>query len=110
MPHPDASKTRPPHPGRTPAQRRALDAIGCGDNAPRMAPRVRDALLSTGLIVAAGRKVVAHCALGPITVPEYEMPIPVHMQWCSAVAATDEEMDEFAAEAEAGTAQAGASL
>ena len=88
---------RPPHPGRTPAQRRALDAIGCGDYSPTMAPRVRDALLSAGLIVQAGRKVVAQCALGPITVPEYEMPIPVHMLWCSAVAATDEELAAFEA-------------
>ena len=38
----------PKHPGRTPAQRRVLDAIGCGNNSPRMVAAVRDAMLKAG--------------------------------------------------------------
>ena len=91
---------RMPHPGRTPAQRKVLDAIGCGDFSPSMSPRVRDALIAAGLITPAGEKVLGRDAFGPITIPEYEMPIPVHMQWCAAVAATDEEMAAFDAEME----------
>jgi hypothetical protein len=41
----------PKHPGRTPAQCRVLDAIGCGNNSPRMVAAVRDAMLKAGLIV-----------------------------------------------------------
>ena len=88
---------RPPHPGRTAAQRRVLDAIGCGESSPRMSPKVRDALLTADLIVQCGERVVCQDRFGTVTAPEYVMPIPVHMQWCSAVAATDAEMAEYAA-------------
>ena len=37
-------------------------------------------------------------SLGSYPVPFYEMTIPVHMQWCSAVAATDTELATFEAE------------
>ncbi len=94
---------RPPHPGRTAAERRALDAIGCGNFTPAMAPKVRQRLLEAGLIVQCGERLIGRSPLA-VRIPEYEMPIPVHFQWCSAVAATDEEMDKFAAEAAAGGA------
>jgi hypothetical protein len=86
MPRPSS---RPPHPGRTPAERRALDSIGCGRTTPTMHSKVRQNLIASGLIVQCGERVFG---TGPsaIRVPEYEMPIPVHMQWCSAVAAVDE--------------------
>ncbi|KAB7785977.1 hypothetical protein [Methylorubrum populi] len=90
------SQSRPPHPGRTPAERRALDAIGCGDTLPAMHPKVRRNLLDAGLIEQTGTT-ARRDALGPYEVPQYEMPIPVHMQWCSAVAAADDEMAEFTA-------------
>ena len=99
MPRADAP-TRPPHPARTSAQRRALDAIGCGQP-PRCSAKTIAALLEAGLIVDAGGE-VRRDAFGSYRVPSYEMPILVHMQWCSAVAATDEEMAEF--EGEMGTA------
>jgi hypothetical protein len=35
-----------------------------------------------------------------LRLPAYAMPIPVHMAWCRAVAATDAEMAEFEAELE----------
>lgn len=89
--------SRPPHPGRTPAERRALDAIGCGDARPVMHSKVRQNLIAAGLIEQTGA-VVRRDALGAYEVPQYEMPIPVHMQWCSAVAASDEEMAAFEAD------------
>ncbi|TXN76172.1 hypothetical protein FV228_01350 [Methylobacterium sp. WL18] len=81
---------RRPHPGRTLAQRNALDAIGCGEP-PRCSPKTIRALLDAGLIVDTGGEVRCD-ALGSYRIPSYAMPIPVHMQWCSAIAATDEEM------------------
>lgn len=89
---------RPPHPGRTSAECRALDTIGCGEP-PRCSPKTLKTLLDAGLIVDVGGE-VRRDALGSYRIPAYEMPIPVHMQWCSAVAATDEEMTAFEAELE----------
>lgn len=89
---------RPPHPGRTSAERRALDRIGCGEP-PSCSPKTLRNLLDAGLVVDAGG-VIRRDALGSYRVPSYAMPIPVHFQWCSAVAATDEEMAAFEAEAE----------
>jgi hypothetical protein len=81
----------PKHPGRTPAQRRVLDAIGCGNNSPRMVAAVRDAMLKAGLIVEIEPRLIFGRGSSPIDripvkVSRYEMPIHVHMQWCSAVA------------------------
>jgi len=88
-----SASARPPHPGRTSAQRRALDAIGCGEP-PRCSSKTLKALLDAGLIEETGGE-IRRDALGSYRIPTYEMPIPVHMQWCSAVAATDAEMAEF---------------
>ena len=79
------------HPGKTPAQRRALDAIGCGDNCPPMARKTRESLLSAGLIVEIGQKALGRDRFGVIAIPQFEMPIPVHMQWCNAVADEEDE-------------------
>lgn len=57
-------------------------------------------LLNAGLIVDAGGE-TRRDALGSYRVPSYAMPISVHFQWCSAVAATDEEMAAFEAEVQA---------
>jgi len=84
------SSGRMPHPGRTSAERRALDRIGCGE-LPSCSPKTLKALLDAGMIVDAGGT-MRRDALGSYKVPFYEMTIPTHMQWCSAVAATDEEM------------------
>lgn len=70
------------HPGKTPEQRRALDAIGGGDFCPPMAPATRDALLKAGLIVQVGAKGVWNGFLRLTIIPTYKMPIPVHTQWC----------------------------
>ncbi|MCJ2065819.1 hypothetical protein MKK63_24385 [Methylobacterium sp. J-088] len=90
---------RMPHPGRTSAERKALDAIGCGEP-PRCSPKTIKALLDAGLIVDVGTE-TRRDALGAYKIPKFAMPIPVHMAWCSAVAATDEEMAAVEAELEA---------
>lgn len=79
--------TKPRHPGRTAAQRRILDTIGCGNSSPIMARSTRDAMLAAGLIVKTGERIYGS---GPLAarVDEYEMPVPVHMQWCGFCAAT----------------------
>lgn len=84
--------------GRAPTERRALDRIGCSEQ-PSCAPKTLRNLLDAGLIVDAGGE-TRRDALGTYRVPSYAMTIPVHMQWCSAVAATDEEMAAFETEAE----------
>lgn len=81
----------PKHPGRTPAQRRVLDAIGCGDNAPWMTNQTRDAMLKAGLIVQCADKLIPlnpHQPSGlQIHITQFEMPIPIHMRWCDHWAA-----------------------
>jgi hypothetical protein len=81
---------RLPHPGRTSAERRALDKIGCGQP-PGCSPKTLKALIDAGMIEETGG-VMRRDAFGEYRIPSYEMTIPTHMQWCSAVAATDEEM------------------
>ena len=89
---------RMPHPGRTSAERRALDRIGCGEP-PGCSPKTLRRLLDDGLLIDQGGE-VRRDALGTYTVPSYAMPIPVHYAWCSAVAFTDKEMAAFKAELE----------
>lgn len=72
------------HPGRTQAERRVLDEIGCGNNLPMMGKATREALLRKGLIVQCGEKVFG-TGWSAVRVPEYEMPIPVHIQWRNAM-------------------------
>lgn len=69
------------HPGKTGAQRRVLDMIGCGNNSPLMSKSTREALLRDGLIVQIADSVIGQ---GPLAcrVSRFEMPISVHMQWC----------------------------
>ena len=89
---------RMPHPGRTSAERRALDRVGCGEP-PGCSPKTLRRLLDDGLLIDQGGE-TRRDALGAYRVPSYGMPIAVHYQWCSAVAFTDEEMAEFEAELE----------
>lgn len=73
------------HPGKTKAQRRVLDEIGVGHYSVPMAEGTRKALLKQGLIEQCGAKVICQDRFGTVTVPEYQMPIPVHYQWCKAM-------------------------
>lgn len=83
---------RPRHPGKTPAQRRVLDQIGCGNNSPIMAKATRDKLLREGLITELPPMRVPVFGNLCMEVRQFEMPIPVHMQWCEAVG--EEVIDE----------------
>ncbi|KAA0122860.1 hypothetical protein CIW48_15575 [Methylobacterium sp. P1-11] len=98
------SEPRMPHPGRTSAERRALDRIGCGEP-PSCSMKTLRNLLEAGLIVDVGTE-TRRDALGSYRVPSYAMPLAVHYQWCSAVAFTDAEMAEFEAELDALSASA----
>jgi len=71
------------HPAKAAAHRRILDEIGCGNYSTYISPRTRDAMLSKGLIEQCGERVICQDRFGTVTVPEYQMPIPVHYQWCS---------------------------
>lgn len=71
------------HPARTRTQRRILDNIGSGDYSPSARRQTLDNMVQEGLIVRLADRVLGHDVFGPITIPQYEMPTPVHMQWCS---------------------------
>lgn len=81
----------PKHPGRTKAQRDALDRIGGGDKFPPMSRQTRDALLRDGLIVKVGEKTLGKDRFVAIRIPQYEMPVSVHYAWCQAMAGDPEE-------------------
>lgn len=89
---------KPAHPGKTAAQRRVLDQIGCGDFTPSMSKATREAMLRDGLIIEAGMRTLGRDSFGRIQVMEYAMPIPVHMTWCRAMADDAEVMREMAEE------------
>ncbi len=75
-----APAVAPKHPAATPAQRRILDAIGCGDSSPIMTKRTRDAMLKAGLIEEVSKRVMPGAL--PLIIRQFQMPIPVHMAWC----------------------------
>jgi hypothetical protein len=78
------------HPGRTPAERRVLDAIGGGNHSPFMRPTTEKAMLEAGLIYALPDK-VSHDRLGTLRVRQFDMPAAVHMAWCDWCSATFQE-------------------
>ena len=77
------------HPGKTPAQRRALNEIGGGNNCPAMTQATKNALLAAGLIQKCGRQKIeikkVGAGLSVVHVDMFAMPIPVHIRWCDAV-------------------------
>jgi hypothetical protein len=72
------------HPGKTAAQVRVLDEIGCGNNSPSMARSTRDALLKAGLIERLSDRVVGTGAFS-VHIEQFQMPIHVHIEWCLSV-------------------------
>ena len=71
------------HPGKTKAQQRALDEIGCGNHRPFMAKSTRDALLREGLIVEiAPARVPVGIGNLCMNVQRFDMTKQAHMQWC----------------------------
>lgn len=70
------------HPGKTPAQRRVLDQVGCGEYLPRASAKTLAAMVEQGLLTRLSDRVLGRDGFGSISVPQYDMPIGVHMQWC----------------------------
>lgn len=60
----------------------AFEQIAIGEALPRAHSKTLDSLLAKGLILRGRDKVLGRDALGKITVPQYFVPLPVHMQWC----------------------------
>ena len=77
----EGQKTRHPCSGRSPAQVEIFEAIATGQTPP-LRPRSLAALVRDGLVEKVGMKTLGHDALGAIEVAIYEVPLPVHMQWC----------------------------
>jgi len=73
--------TKHPCAGMTTAQRRDFERIAIGQS-PLGGYRVLNALKTRGLIKDASPKVVGRDASGEIVIPQWSVPIPVHMQWC----------------------------
>ncbi|MFW6681733.1 hypothetical protein [Komagataeibacter intermedius] len=76
-----ANMKKTPHPGKTSAQRRVLDEIGCGNYSPSAARTTINALLEDGLIFRCGERVVGRGRFSA-RIPEFEMPVSIHWQWC----------------------------
>ena len=69
-------------PGLTPAQRAALDRIGCGDYAlDGVSGRTIERLLQLELIEPCGERVICRDRFGTVTATEYQMPLGVHFAW-----------------------------
>jgi hypothetical protein len=64
------------------AQADALDRSGCGDfTLSGVSPKTMKKLLDEGLLRQCGEKVICRDRFGTVAVPEYEMPLPVHIEW-----------------------------
>jgi hypothetical protein len=81
------------HPGKTKAERAALDAIGCGNNSPIMSNKVCNSLLSDGRIVELPEKLLPD-RFFPVKIRQFEMSIPTHIEWCKWGADNWTEEDE----------------
>ncbi|MEM1344785.1 MAG: hypothetical protein AAGI34_09430 [Pseudomonadota bacterium] len=68
------------HPAPAGAQRRAFEQIATGNSSPIMAKTTQDALLRKGLIVELSPLVLP--GVIPVTIRRFEVPVPIHMQWC----------------------------
>lgn len=72
--------------GLTKKQREILDAIGCGNYSLSGIFQSKNAvlgLLGMGLIESCGKKVICNDRFGMVTAQEYQMPLNIHLQWCS---------------------------
>jgi len=73
-------------PGKTPAQRRVLDEIGCGNHSPIARDSTIIAMLRDGLIEELSPRQLSD-RFGIMIIRQFEMPIPIHMAWCDAMSA-----------------------
>lgn len=72
-----------PHPcaGMTPAQRRDFELIAINER-PRGGYVTLKALKAKGLIEEDEPRIVGRDRFGDIKIPQWSVPLPVHMQWC----------------------------
>lgn len=77
----DQAMTDHPCKGMTPAQRRDFELIATNQR-PMGGVQTIKALKKRGLIADAPPKRVGVDQFGPVMVPDWYVPLPVHMQWC----------------------------
>lgn len=66
----------------TPRQREAFEAIATGNALPSAHKKTLERLEKCGLIVRLADKVLGRDRFGTVSIPQFEVPIPIHMQWC----------------------------
>lgn len=76
----------PKHPGKSKAQRRVLDEIGCGNYSPIADKRTIQRLLDDGLIEEMSPRRVPVFGNVCMEVRQFQMPLPVHLEWCCSCA------------------------
>lgn len=86
------ARTRHPCAGMTKAQKKAFEMIATGRDYGLHASSV-DALVAAGLVLRLRDQIIGRDAFGAISVPRYEVPLPVHMQWCQWCAENVEDFD-----------------
>lgn len=68
--------------GLTERETEVLGSIAFGNGLPTARPSTLRKLESKGLIVRVADRVVGHDPLGPIAIPQYEMPVSEHIAFC----------------------------
>lgn len=68
--------------GMTPRQIEAFEQIATGDALPIAHRRTLASLEALRLIERLADKELGRDRFGAIFVPQYQVPIPIHMQWC----------------------------
>lgn len=78
--------TRYAFPNLSKKQREILDELGCGNYTLSGVFPTKQAiadLIDRELIRYIGEKLICRDRFGAVKVPEYEMTLPTHAQWCS---------------------------
>jgi hypothetical protein len=81
IPNTPTTKARHPCAGHSKATKEVFEIIATGGR-PACATKTLYALERAGLIEKIGEEVIGRDALGVIKLPVYEVPLPIHMQWC----------------------------
>jgi hypothetical protein len=68
--------------GLSKAQREAFEQIAVGNALPAAHPKTLQKLKDKGLIEEGLGKTVGWDCFGAIVLPQYYVPLPVHMGWC----------------------------
>lgn len=68
-------------PGLTKAQQSVFEQIAIGQ-LPYARQSTIDILVEKGLIVRIADRVLGRDRFGAISVPTYEVPLPIHIRWC----------------------------